>query len=144
MTQDTVGSNAADSVRIAVYSSNATTRARVISALGRRPFADGPELDFVEVATEPTLIAHLDSGAIDLAILDGESSPAGGMGVAKQAKDELDRCPPILLLVARAADTWLADWSRADAVVSQPLDPLRFPAIVESLLETVTRGKASA
>ena len=115
-----------------------------MSALGRRPFVAGPGLDFVEIATEPTLIAYVDSGAIDLAILDGESSPAGGMGVAKQLKDELEHCPPILLLVARAADAWLADWSRADAVVSQPIDPLRFPAIVESLLETVTRGKASA
>jgi hypothetical protein len=44
------------------------------------------------------------------------------MGVCRQAKDEIYNCPPVLLVVGRADDGWLATWSRADAVVSHPID----------------------
>ena len=55
--------------------------------------------------------------------LDGEATPEGGMGVARQLKDEVFNCAPILLIVARAQDAWLAGWSRADAIISHPIDP---------------------
>ena len=58
-------------------------------------------------------------GGIDLAILDGEATPTGGMGIAKQLKDELAVCPPILVLTGRPDDAWLANWSRAEAAVSR-------------------------
>jgi len=44
--------------------------------------------------------------------------------VCRQAKDEIYNCPPALLIVGRADDGWLATWSRADAVVSHPIDPI--------------------
>ena len=65
-------------------------RQQVILALGRRPHPDLPELQYVEVATEPVVLQNMDAGGIDLAILDGEAVPAGGMGIAKQLKDEID------------------------------------------------------
>ena len=46
------------------------------------------------------------------------------MGVCRQAKDEIYDCPPVLLVVGRADDGWLATWSRADAVISHPVDPI--------------------
>jgi DNA-binding response OmpR family regulator len=91
-------------------------------ALGRRPAPELPAIEIVEVATEPFVIRSLDGGDIDLAILDGEAVP-GGMGICRQLKDEIFRAPPVLVIVGRPADAWLATWSRADAVVSQPLDP---------------------
>jgi DNA-binding response OmpR family regulator len=65
--------------------------------------------------------------------LDGEAAP-GGMGLCRQLKDEILRCPPILLLIGRADDAWLATWSRADGTVSHPVDPIRLPAAVAKLL----------
>ena len=50
---------------------------------------DLPELEYLDVATAPVVIANLDGGGIDLAILDGEATPTGGMGMAKQLKDEV-------------------------------------------------------
>ena len=82
-----------------------------------------PYVDIVEVATEPAVIRAMDKGGIDLAILDGEAVPAGGMGIARQLKDEIYRCPPILVLTGRPDDAWLATWSRAEAAVSHPIDP---------------------
>ena len=93
-------------------------------ALGRRPAAELPALEYVECATEPAVVARMDAGGIDLAILDGEATPAGGMGICRALKAEIYRCPPILVLTGRPQDAWLATWSLADAVVPQPADPL--------------------
>ena len=117
-----------------VYSDDVHTREQVILALGRRPHPDLPEVEYVEVATEPVVIQNMDSGQIDLAILDGEAVPAGGMGIAKQIKDEIFRCPPVLVLTGRPQDAWLATWSRADAAVPHPIDPIQLAEAVITLL----------
>ena len=109
------------------------------SALGRRVHPDLPELSYVDVATAPVVIQHLDAGDVDLAILDGEAAPAGGMGLAKQLKDEIANCPPILVLTGRPDDAWLATWSRAEAAVSHPIDPIRLGEAVAGLLRKVVR-----
>jgi DNA-binding response OmpR family regulator len=81
----------------------------------------------------------MDEGGIDLAILDGEATPTGGMGIAKQLKDELEICPPVLVLTGRRDDTWLAAWSRAEAAVSHPIDPIVLGRTVLGLLRTPVR-----
>lgn len=124
----------ARALKVLVYSDNVDSRLTIRSALGRRPSRELPEVEYVEVATEPMLIRAADAGDLDLLILDGEASPAGGMGVCRQLKDELYKGPPILVVVARPDDAWLATWSRADAVVSRPIDPMRFAATVTELL----------
>jgi CheY-like chemotaxis protein len=119
---------------VLVYSDDRTVRAAVRSALGRRPAAGLPLLEYVECATEPAAVARMDAGGIDLAVLDGEAVPAGGMGICRQLKDEIYRCPPVLVLVGRPQDAWLATWSRADAVVSHPLDPIVLAQTAAGLL----------
>lgn len=121
-------------LRILVYSDNVQTRERVMRALGKRLHPDLPDLTYVEVATGPMVIRQMDRRGIDLAILDGEATPTGGMGIAKQLKDELASCPPILVLTGRPDDTWLASWSRAEAAVPHPVDPIVLGRTVLSLL----------
>jgi DNA-binding response OmpR family regulator len=125
-----------DPLRILVYSDNASTREQVTTALGKRIHPDLPDLSYIEVATAAVVIQHLDAGGIDLVILDGEASPVGGMGIAKQLKDEIDECPPIVLLIGRPDDAWLADWSRAEAAVPHPIDPIRLGEAVVGVLGT--------
>jgi CheY-like chemotaxis protein len=123
-------------LRILVYSDDSDTREKVILGLGPRPHPDLPEVEYVEVATEPVVLQQMDGGGIDLAILDGEAVPAGGLGIAKQLKDEIYRCPPILVLTGRAQDAWLATWSRAEAAVPHPIDPLQLAEAVLRLLRS--------
>lgn len=120
--------------RVLVYSSDGATRDAVMRALGTHPHPDVPALEYIEVATGPVVIATMDAGGIDLAILDGEATPTGGLGIAKQLRDELAVCPPIVVLTGRADDRWLADWSRADAVAQHPIDPFRLAEAVVPLL----------
>lgn len=121
-------------LRVLVYSDNTRTRRQVIQALGPRPFVDLPEIDYREVATAPMVIECVGAGDVDLAVLDGEATPTGGMGIAKSLRDEVDGCPPVLVLTGRPDDAWLARWSRADAAVPHPIDPIRLADAVFPLL----------
>ncbi|OBA80148.1 hypothetical protein A9W99_18840 [Mycobacterium sp. 1164966.3] len=125
-----------DTLRILVYSNNVQTRERVMQALGKQLHPELPELSYVEVATGPMVLRTMDEGGIDLVILDGEATPTGGMGIAKQLKDELETCPPILVLTGRPDDAWLATWSRAEAAVPHPIDPIVLGRTVLGLLRT--------
>ncbi|WP_420753363.1 hypothetical protein [Rhodococcus sp. O3] len=130
----TDSSGGAAPLRVLVYSHDANTRAQVVRALGTRPHPDLPELEYVEVATAPVVIRRVEEGGIALAVLDGEATPVGGIGLAKQLRDEIDPCPPLLLLLGRLDDAWLASWSRADAAVPHPVDPFRLAEVAVPLL----------
>lgn len=115
---------------VLVYSDDANTREQVRLATGRRPAADLPPVEFVECATQPAVLAALEDGGIDVCVLDGEAVPSGGMGLCRQIKDEIFQCPPVVLLIGRPQDAWLATWSRAEAAVTHPVDPV---ALVDAL-----------
>ena len=119
-------------VVVLVYSHDRNVRADVMDALGDT--IGGVDLEIREAATAPAVFTQLDTKQVDCCILDAEATPLGGMGLAKQIRDEYDFCPPIMLLVAREADSWLAAWSRAEAIHVHPVDPLTLPAQVERLV----------
>lgn len=122
---------------IVVYSDDQTVRASVIAALGKKVASDLPDHEIVEFATGPALFQYVSLGKkVELFILDGEAVPEGGMGIARQLKDEVFHCPPVLLLTARAQDAWLASWSRADDVVIHPIDPFTLADRVSGLLRS--------
>jgi DNA-binding response OmpR family regulator len=120
--------------RILVYSDDAGVREQVRLALGKRIHPELPELTYVDVATGPMVIRQIEADDIDLAILDGEATPTGGMGIAKQLKDEVADCPPIVVLTGRRDDAWLAKWSRAEAAVPLPIDPIELADAVVGIL----------
>ena len=124
-------------LRVLVYSDDRDVRPAVVSALGARPHPDLPPFEYVECATEPVVFQHLDAGGIDLVILDGEAVPAGGLGIARQVKDEIFQAPPVLVLTGRPQDAWLATWSRAEAAVSHPIEPIRLAEAVIALARGV-------
>lgn len=129
---------AGEKMRVLIYSDDADTRAKVRLAMGRRPAADLPRVEAVECATEAAVFKHLDDGDVDVAVLDGEAWPAGGMGICRQAKDELYDCPPTLVILGRPDDGWLATWSMADAVVSHPIEPIALANGVAGLIRQCT------
>lgn len=120
--------------RILVYSDDRGVRQQVRLALGHSVGSDLPEVEVVDVATQAAAVNAVDSGAYDLIIADGEAVPSGGMGLCHQLKDEVADCPPVVMLVARVADAWLATWSRADAISTHPVDPIELPKVVGEVL----------
>jgi DNA-binding response OmpR family regulator len=126
-------------LKIALYSDDSSIRSSVVTALGRRVCAELPEHQIIEFATGPALRLYLDSkAAVDLFILDGEAVPEGGLGLARQLKDEVFNCPPVLVITGRVQDNWLASWSKAEDVVIHPIDPFTLASKVAALLSIRT------
>ena len=122
-------------VKVLVFSDDRTVRQQVRLALGSRVARDLPEIEILEVATQGALLRTLDGGTdYALMVFDGNAQPSGGFGLAHQVKEEYADCPPVMLLVSREADAWLASWSRAEAVAPFPIDPVTMPVQAATLI----------
>ena len=125
---------------VIVFSHDPAVRAQVRSAVGRRPAPDLGRIDWVECATGQQVVARIDEGGIDVAVLDGEAQPTGGMGICRQLKYEIEDCPAVCILLGRRDDRWLATWALADATIERPLDPIAAAETVAQLLRDRARG----
>jgi DNA-binding NarL/FixJ family response regulator len=123
---------------VLLYSDDPQVRDRMRLAIGTRPAKD-LTVRFVESSTYAETLRAVDNQDIDLVVLDGEAAPAGGIGIARQLKDELPDAPPTCVVIARAADRWLAAYARVDATLVHPLDPVLTGRTVADLL----RGRAA-
>ena len=125
---------------VIVFSHDPAVRAQIRSAVGRRPAPDLSRIDWVECATGQQVVARIDEGGVDVAILDGEAQPTGGMGICRQMKYEIEDCPAVCILLGRRDDRWLATWALADATIDRPLDPVAAADTVAQLLRDHARG----
>jgi hypothetical protein len=123
---------------IVLYSDDVTVREAVIAALGTRVAPKMAEHVIHQFATGAALRLFVDAkkpgsdSPIDLFILEG------GIGMARQLKDEVFNCPPVMVMTGRKEDAWLAAWSRAEANVLHPVDPFTLAHTVADLLRSRT------
>lgn len=127
---------------VLLYSDDPAVRERMRLAVGARPAAD-LVVEFVEAGTYAECVRLMDASGIDLLLLDGEASPAGGLGIARQVRDEYDDVPPVVVTLARAADNWLAAFAKVDATIRLPLDPIETGQTVAMLLRARANGGAA-
>lgn len=120
---------------VLLYSDDLVVRDRMRLAIGARPAAD-LDIEFVDASTYDECVRLVDDFEIDLLVLDGEATPAGGLGIARQLKDEIKNPPPCCVIIARAADRWLAAFAKADATLVHPLDPITTARTVADLLQS--------
>ncbi len=128
-----------DKYTVLLYSDDAAVRDKFRLAIGPRPAAD-LSIEFVDAATWEECRRLLDEYEIDLMILDGEASPAGGLGIARQTKDEYAEPPPTCVVIARAADRWLAAFAQVDATLLYPLDPVTTGQTIAGMLRARRGG----
>lgn len=120
-------------VSVLLYSDDMTTRDAVRAAVGRRPAKDVEVVRWHECATADAVITSVESDRFDILVLDGEAAKVGGLGLARQLKNEIFNCPPIIVLTGRPQDSWLAAWSQADLAVPHPLDPIALTSALTTL-----------
>jgi DNA-binding response OmpR family regulator len=118
---------------VLLYSDDPAVRDQMRLAIGTYPAVD-IAVSFVDASTYAETVRILDSQDVDVLVLDGEATPAGGLGIARQLKDELDDPPPACVVIARAADRWLAAYSRVEATLMHPLDPMTTGATIVAML----------
>jgi DNA-binding response OmpR family regulator len=121
------------SYTVLLYSDDPQVRERMRLAIGTRPAKD-LSVRFVESSTYAETVRIVDDSDVDLLVLDGEATPAGGIGIARQLKDEVPDAPPTCVVIARAADRWLAAYAKVDATLVHPLDPVETGRTVAALL----------
>jgi hypothetical protein len=129
----------ADTYTVLLYSDDIAVRDRFRLAIGPRPAAD-LTIEFVDAATWLECRELLDTYEIDLMVLDGEASPAGGLGIARQTKDEYADPPPTCVVIARAADRWLAAFAQVDGTLLYPLDPVTTGQTIAGMLRARRDG----
>ena len=129
----------ADKYTVLLYSDDAAVRDRIRLAIGPRPAAD-LSIEFADASTWEECRRLLDEYEIDLMILDGEAAPAGGIGIARQTKDEYADPPPTCVVIARAADRWLAAYAQVDQTLVYPLDPVTTGQTVAAMLRARRNG----
>ncbi len=103
---------------------------------------EGPELDIEEAETGPEAVARVREGGIDLVISDMQVGSMGGMAITLELRNEESygaaESVPVLLLLDRRADVFLARRGGADGFLVKPLDPRRLRTAVAALLADET------
>jgi CheY-like chemotaxis protein len=71
----------------------------------------------------------------DVVVADEIASRAGAFAVAKDLKGAAPPFPgAVIIILARAQDAWLAEWSGADAWLNRPLDAFELADMVTQLV----------
>ena len=103
-----------------------------------RVMLESADITIIEASTGPEALAHAKSGSIDLAILDLQIGSMGAMAVCLDLRHEESYGAaahvPVLMLLDRRPDVFLARRSGAEGFVVKPLDPLRVRRAVRALL----------
>jgi DNA-binding response OmpR family regulator len=124
---------------VLLYSDDPRVRDRMRLAIGTRPASD-VLVEFVEASDYDECVRLVDDYEIDLMVLDGEATPGGGLGIARQIKDDRPDAPPACLVIARAADRWLAAYAQVDGTLQHPLDPIETGRTVAAMLRSYAAG----
>ncbi|WP_297554925.1 two-component system response regulator [uncultured Actinomyces sp.] len=123
-----------DTNKILLYSDNSEFRANVIEAVGIRPGAGMPKVEWVESATEEGAVLKYKEGDFDLLILDGETQKVGAMALLRRLEVEFDNLPPSITILARQQDSWIAKFSGTTKMLYYPIDPIELQQTVTQLL----------
>ncbi len=96
------------------------------------------EVELLEIRTPERALKLLDAaGAFDLVIADADTAPTGGFALSRdiKARARMGRqSPPVILLLARDQDKFLAKWSEADAFIVKPIDPFNVHDVIRAVV----------
>ena len=103
-----------------------------------RACLSGPDVTVREVSTGAEVVPAVQERTPDLAVIDLQIGNMGGMASCLELRLEegADRLPhvPVLMLLDRRADVFLARRSQAEGWVVKPLDPMRLRRAITELL----------
>jgi DNA-binding response OmpR family regulator len=99
---------------------------------------ESPEISVEEASSGPEVRQAVQRGGVDLAIMDMQIGSMGAMAICLDLRHEesygaADHVP-VLMLLDRRPDVFLARRSGAEGFIVKPLDPLRVRRAVRALL----------
>ena len=101
--------------------------------------AKTPDVDIREARSGPEVMIAVADSLPDLVVVDLQMGNMGGMAVCLELRleasyDKLEHVP-VLMLLDRRADVFLARRSGAEGWVVKPLDPIRLRRAITTLLD---------
>lgn len=114
-------SDVLDDIRTAVLADDDTTTVEVVAA---------PQAALRWLDEEP--------GRFDAVVADADTTPMGGFALARDVKAHQRLgapMPPVVLLIARLQDKWLAEWAEVDAWSLKPVDPFDLAEVLRAVVE---------
>jgi len=107
----------------------------------------GPECEVIPIDRGLAVLPYVQDNPVDLVILDLQVGNMGGMAICQELRleeraDRLDRVP-VLMLLDRRADVFLARRVDAEGWLVKPLDPIRLRRAINALTEGGTYFDAS-
>jgi len=121
------------SVTLVLVASDVSTLRQEIRAT-----VEAPDLEIAEVASGPEFFAYLEENDVDLAIIDMQMGAMGAMAITVDLRNDESAGTrehlPVLMLLDRRPDVFLARRSGAEGFLVKPLDPQRVRRAVRALL----------
>jgi len=121
-------------VRTILVASDAPTVRHEVAAVTK-----GPDTEVVEVASGPEVVKAVLDDPPDLVVVDMQMGNMGGMAVCLELRLEESYLDiphvPVLMLLDRRPDVFLARRSGAEGWLVKPLDPLRLRRATAALLD---------
>ena len=98
------------------------------------------DVTVLHVSLPQRALALIDEGgqAFDVVVADNDTHPTGGLALCREVKARGQMgaaVPPVVLLLARPQDTWLANWAQADATVQKPADPFDLAEALQAVVD---------
>ena len=101
--------------------------------------AGSPDIEIVEARSGPEVMVHVAESMPDLVIVDMQMGNMGGMATTLELRLEASYGKlahvPVLMLLDRRPDVFLARRSGAEGWIVKPLDPRRVRRAVTALLD---------
>lgn len=121
-------------MKVLVVNQNPRVSLELTSAL----VGDEGDVEVLEVRTPERALQQLDDvGGFDLVLADNDTAPSGGFYLAREVKARGKMghdVPPVVLLLARDQDKFLAKWSEADAFIIKPADPFDLHTVIQAVV----------
>jgi DNA-binding response OmpR family regulator len=121
-------------IKVLLVASDERVRDRLKLALERLE-VNGEEIDFIEVSDGNAAVAVAEARHPDLVVVEVGVTPYGAFGITRDIKASPETACPVIIVLERPQDEWLARWSGADALVNRPIDPFALADVARRLIE---------
>jgi CheY-like chemotaxis protein len=131
-------------IKVLLVASDQRVRERLRLALERLESGDPvDEVHFLETDDGNDAVALVEARHPDLVVVEVGVTPYGAFGIARDVKASPETACPVIVVLERPQDEWLARWAGADALVNRPVEPFALAQVARRLIEE-HRGSAPA
>jgi DNA-binding response OmpR family regulator len=121
-------------IKVLLVTSSQPARERLRLALERLEVT-GEEVRFLETGDGNDAMVLAEAEHPDLLVVEVGVTPYGAFGIARDVKASPETACPVIVVLERPQDEWLARWSGADAMVYRPVDPFALAQVARRLVE---------